>query len=349
MLRQPVSILLRAPPAARCLRLRFTSTLTPIPAPLAKGRWGRTLLSLGAIGGALGGTALIVHKIYNKSPSTVPDQFGILTTGTAVGDLTSATSPSDALPDDDDDGKNTPFSPAVRDHLHATYAHAAGGLGITAAMCFGLRRIRAVRHIMARSPVGFVCSFFAASYVTLTVAHIPEAASKWKYAAWGTFYGTAAAMLAPLLHLYPPALLAKAGVYTIGVVGGLSYLGLTAERDKYLHISTPVFAIVGLTAVAGTLNFMAAAYTTSTALGALVAQTTLMLTGKIIQYGVPAYFAGDLLQQTHRIIDSAESADALGKPFPAPIDDAGVLIMGILQVFGAIVAGADIGKKPNTR
>lgn len=52
-----------------------------------------------------------------------------------------------------------------------------------------------------------------------------------KLAMFATFQASQAVALAPLLFL-SPALLARAGLYTLGVVGSLAYVGATAKQDK---------------------------------------------------------------------------------------------------------------------
>lgn len=45
-----------------------------------------------------------------------------------------------------------------------------------------------------------------------------------------------------------PALLARAGLYTAGVVGSLCYVGATAKDGKFLYLGGPLLA--GVTVVA---------------------------------------------------------------------------------------------------
>ncbi|KAJ3133777.1 hypothetical protein HDU90_005615 [Geranomyces variabilis] len=99
--------------------------MAPAPAALAQGGWGRMLLSVGGL-----------EKLW---PAT------IFSTGSTTGDLATTISPPNALRDH---AKGTPISPAVRDHLHATFRHVAGSLGLTAAMIFGLYRVGAALQIM---------------------------------------------------------------------------------------------------------------------------------------------------------------------------------------------------------
>lgn len=52
---------------------------------------------------------------------------------------------------------------------------------------------------------------------------------------WTAFNIAQSATLAPMFF-FSPALLARAGLYTAGLVGSLCYVGSTARSDKYLYI-----------------------------------------------------------------------------------------------------------------
>ena len=58
---------------------------------------------------------------------------------------------------------------------------------------------------------------------------------------WLGFNAFQAAALSPLLFLNP-ALLARAALYTAGVIGSLSYVGATAKQDQYLYLGGPLMA-----------------------------------------------------------------------------------------------------------
>ena len=55
-----------------------------------------------------------------------------------------------------------------------------------------------------------------------------------KYALWTAFNATQAAFIAPLLAFVPGPLLARAGLYTVAMMGALSVVGATAKQEKYL-------------------------------------------------------------------------------------------------------------------
>jgi len=48
-----------------------------------------------------------------------------------------------------------------------------------------------------------------------------------------------------------PALLARAGLYTVAMMGSISFIGATARNDKYLYLGGPLLAGVAIVAVSG--------------------------------------------------------------------------------------------------
>ena len=63
-----------------------------------------------------------------------------------------------------------------------------------------------------------------------------------KYALWTAFNVTQAAIMAPMVAFAPTYILARAGLYTVAMMGGLSIVGATAREDKYLYIGGPLMA-----------------------------------------------------------------------------------------------------------
>merc|ERR1739848_745591 len=63
-----------------------------------------------------------------------------------------------------------------------------------------------------------------------------------KYALWTAFNATQAALIAPMLSMVHPALLGRAGLYTVAMIGAISIVGATAKQEKYLYIGGPLLA-----------------------------------------------------------------------------------------------------------
>ncbi len=100
-----------------------------------------------------------------------------------------------------------------------------------------------------------------------------------KYALWTGFNVAQAAILSPLLFLQP-ALLARAGLYTLGMMGSIAFVGATAKQEKYLYLGGPLLAGVAIVAISGFAPLVLPA----------TAARTLMWTENIWLYGGLAVF-----------------------------------------------------------
>jgi hypothetical protein len=114
-----------------------------------------------------------------------------------------------------DDGGMPPFE---RKYLNETFLHTGLGLGIIAIAARQLHASGWSYRLMATNPwlifgVGLVGSI-GTMYGTMATS--PDNYVQ-KYALWGAFNLTQAALLSPLLFMQP-ALLARAGLYTVGMM-----------------------------------------------------------------------------------------------------------------------------------
>lgn len=103
-----------------------------------------------------------------------------------------------------------------------------------------------------------------------------------KYALWTGFNVAQAAVLSPLLFLQP-ALLARAGLYTLGVMGSIAFVGATAKQEKYLYLGGPLLAGVVVVALSGLAPLVVPR----------TAARTLMWTENIWLYGGLVVFSGE--------------------------------------------------------
>ena len=115
-----------------------------------------------------------------------------------------------------DDGGMPPFE---RKYLNETFLHTGLGLGIIAVAARQLHASGWSYRLMSANPwvvmgVGLVGSI---GTMYATMATNPDNYVQ-KYALWGAFNLTQAALLTPLMFLQP-ALLARAGLYTVGMMG----------------------------------------------------------------------------------------------------------------------------------
>ena len=102
-----------------------------------------------------------------------------------------------------------------------------------------------------------------------------------KYALWSAFNITQAMLLSPLFFMQP-AILARAGLYTVGMMGSIAFVGATAKQEKYLYLGGPLLAGVAIVALSGLAPLVVPA----------TAARTLMWTENIWLYGGLAVFGG---------------------------------------------------------
>jgi growth hormone-inducible transmembrane protein len=102
-----------------------------------------------------------------------------------------------------------------------------------------------------------------------------------KYALWTGFNVTQAVLLSPLMFM-SPAILARAGLYTIGMMGSIAFVGATAKQEKYLYLGGPLLAGVAIVAISGFAPLVLPA----------TAARTLAWTENIWLYGGLAVFGG---------------------------------------------------------
>lgn len=119
-----------------------------------------------------------------------------------------------------------------------------------------------------------------------------------KYALWTAFNATQAAFIAPLLAFAPPALIARAGLYTVAMMGSLSFVGATAKQEKYLYIGGPLLAGAGIVMAAGFAPLLLPA----------TAVRTLAFTENLWLWGGLAVFGGFTLYDVQKVLYHARLA-----------------------------------------
>src|SRR5580700_5574509 len=115
---------------------------------------------------------------------------------------------------------------------------------------------------------------------------------------WAAFNLTQAALLSPLMFL-SPALLARAGLYTVGMMGSIAFVGATAKQEKYLYLGGPLLAGVAIVAVSGFAPLVLPA----------TAIRTLAFTENIWLYGGLAVFGGFTLYDVQKVLMHARMAE----------------------------------------
>lgn len=96
-----------------------------------------------------------------------------------------------------------------------------------------------------------------------------------------------------------PAILARAGLYTIGMMGSIAFVGATAKQEKYLYLGAPLLAGVTIVALSGFAPLVLPA----------TAARSLMWSERIWLYGGLAVFGGFTLYDVQKILHHARLAE----------------------------------------
>ncbi|CAO1632257.1 unnamed protein product [Sympodiomycopsis kandeliae] len=221
--------------------------------------------------------------------------------------------------------RDSPLDSFSRSYLNSTFSYLAGGLTMTAGAAIGLHRMGFSQRLMMANPWLVLGAGLVASIGGMIGAQTLEPGSPGKLACWALFNGAQAAVLSPLLFMNP-ALLARAGLYTAGIMGSICYVGATAKDGQYLWLGGPLLA--GVTVVA--LSSLAPMVLPATAFKTLVATETISL------YGGLAVFGGFTLYDTQKILHRARLAQA-GAIKPDPLRESIGLELDFINIFVRLV------------
>ena len=96
-----------------------------------------------------------------------------------------------------------------------------------------------------------------------------------------------------------PALLARAGLYTVAMMGSIAFVGATAKQEKYLYLGGPLLAGVAIVAVSGFAPLILPA----------TAARTLLWSERVWLYGGLAVFGGFTLYDVQKVLHHARMAE----------------------------------------
>lgn len=96
-----------------------------------------------------------------------------------------------------------------------------------------------------------------------------------------------------------PAILARAGLYTVGMMGSIAFVGATAKQEKYLYLGGPLLAGVAVVALSGLAPMVIPA----------TATRALMWSENIWLYGGLAVFGGFTLYDVQKVLHHARLAE----------------------------------------
>ncbi|KAF4124970.1 growth hormone-inducible transmembrane protein [Geosmithia morbida] len=219
-----------------------------------------------------------------------------------------------------DDGGMPVFE---RDYLNNTFLHTGLGIGIIGLTARQMVNTGFVYRLMVTNPwvvgLGGLALSFGTMIGTRSISPDNYVA---KYAMWTAFNATQAAFVAPLLAFVPPALLGRAGLYTIAMMGALSVVGATAKQEKYLYIGGPLLAGAAIVAVSGLAPLVIPA----------TAARTLAFTENIWLYGGLAVFGGFTLYDVQKVLHHARLAERGVIPRD-PVNESISLELDFLNIF----------------
>ncbi|KAI1419367.1 bax inhibitor family protein [Xylaria sp. FL1777] len=210
-----------------------------------------------------------------------------------------------------------------RSYLNSTFLHTGLGVGIIGLTARQMIQTGFVYRLMVTSPWAVAIGGLALSFGTMIATrsidpdnYIP------KYALWTAFNATQAAFVAPLLAFAPGALIARAGLYTVAMMGSISFVGATAKQEKYMYIGGPLLAGAALVAVSGLAPLIIPA----------TAVRTLAFTENIWLYGGLAVFGGFTLYDVQKILHHARMAER-GVIKKDPVNESISLELDFLNIF----------------
>lgn len=143
-----------------------------------------------------------------------------------------------------------------------------------------------------------------------------------KYALWTAFNATQAALIAPLIAFAPGALIARAGLYTVAMMGSISFVGATAKQEKYLYIGGPLLAGAAVVMASGFAPLLLPA----------TAVRTLAFTENIWLWGGLALFGGFTLYDVQKVLHHARLAER-GVIKKDPVNESISLELDFLNIF----------------
>lgn len=186
-----------------------------------------------------------------------------------------------------------------REYLNDTFLHTGLGIGIIGLAARTLHTSGWSYRLMSFNPWLVIGASLAVSIGTMygTFNTHPDNYIQ-KYALWTGFNVAQAAVLSPLMFM-SPAILARAGLYTIGMMGSIAFVGATAKQEKYLYLGGPLLAGVAVVAISGFAPLVLPA----------TAARTLMWTENIWLYGGLAVFGGFTLYDVQKILHHARMAE----------------------------------------
>jgi FtsH-binding integral membrane protein len=188
------------------------------------------------------------------------------------------------------------ISPYVQNYLFNTYKFVAAGLGLTTLSAYMAYRSGFALRLMEMNPlvsgIGFTVAIIGSAMLTRSISVENTFA---KTAAFTTFNVVMGLSLCGLAFMHPSILL-RAGIYTGGIVGALSFTAMNAREDRFLALGAPLMAGLAVVFLSGlTAMFLPARFA-----------KTLSVMENIWLYGGLLVFGGMMLYDTQKLMAKAK-------------------------------------------
>lgn len=210
-----------------------------------------------------------------------------------------------------------------REYLNQTFMHTGLGVGIIGVAARAMYTSGFVYRIMATNPWIVMIGGLGLSFATMIGTRNTDPSNYiQKYGLWTAFNVTQAAFVAPLMFMAPPAIIARAGLYTVAMMGSIAFVGATAKTDKYLYLGAPLLAGVTIVALSGFAPLVLPA----------TAVRTLAFTENIWLYGGLVVFGGFTLYDVQKVLNHARLAQR-GVIQRDPVNESISLELDFLNIF----------------
>ncbi|KAK4047276.1 carnitine O-acetyltransferase yat1 [Microbotryomycetes sp. JL221] len=216
------------------------------------------------------------------------------------------------------------LSPYEASYLNDTFKWTGGGLLITALTAKGLHSSGVATRIMSSNPWLVMGAGLVAGIGSMLMVYNTQPGPA-HTAAWALFSAVQGATLSPMFFLNP-AVLSRAGLYTLGAVGGLSYVGATAKNEQFLWLGGPLMAGLGVLICASLAPMLMPR----------MSLRTLSTIENVTAYGGVALFSGMILFDVQRVLKTAELAQR-GLVTRDPVRQSVSLILDVINLFTRIV------------
>jgi FtsH-binding integral membrane protein len=189
----------------------------------------------------------------------------------------------------------------VHDYLFNTYKYVIAGLGVTAAAAVVAYKSGLVFRIAQMNPWINLLVFGGGTIGSMVVTQSINPDNKLaKHLAFVTMNTIMGMSLCTLGLIYNPAVMVRAGLYTLAMFSGLSWVAMNAREDRFLYLGGPLMAGLCVLIVASLSSMLLPARF----------QRTLSILEALTMYGGLALFGAFILYDTQKLMFRAREYEA---------------------------------------